>query len=81
MYVGFRSRIFFNQRKDHILFYVKRSQKTKLGNNWECKTANKKGEMKMNIQEVAIERYKNKAHGNKKRDVTAQKGSRQEKQT
>lgn len=49
---------------------MKRSQKNKLGNNWECKTVNKKREMKINIQEVAIERYKNKAYGNKKRDVT-----------
>lgn len=69
MYVGFRSRI-FSKKKSIFFFYVKRSQKTKLGNNGECKTVNKKREMKINIQEVAIERYKNKAYGNKKRDVT-----------
>lgn len=40
------------QRNKHILFYVKRSHtQKKFGNNWECKTVNKKGEMKINIQE------------------------------
>lgn len=46
----FSSRMFFNQRKKHILFYMKRLRKKKcFAPGSEYTTVNNKKEMEMNI--------------------------------